>query len=337
MDKRILYELLYALAARGGREKRLFGACAPEAREAFARSAPGRAFPEIWFEIPLSGDPRFDFHALTSRQDLDPEKVCTPGETGGFPEVFRWFAGQGNAVRQLALSWDLKPGEPPSPAIQLLGNRRDPETMAAFLRACGREDGVPQYLAFDARLPDEWYPCYTGVFPGRSGSAVRVECIPKKQMQPVYAKDPELLKKHLTQTGFREFGDTILPRCAVLAAAPFPLEFQFDVDENGCAGPVFSASLRFACPPGKENWPWFDPAGEAGRLMETVAGWKLTDDRWRLLGDLSFVRKMTFGRENAVLYCFPAFIKLRWRAGAPADAKAYLIAGEVPGGSDQAC
>ena len=98
-----------------------------------------------------------------------------------------------------------------------------------------------------------------------------------------------------------------------------------------------SASLRFACPPGKENWPWFDPAGEAGRLMETVASWKLTDDRWRLLGDLSFVRKMTFGRENAVLYCFPAIIKLRWRAGAPADAKAYLIAGEVPGGSDQAC
>jgi len=336
MDKRIRYELLYALAARDGREKALFGTCAPGAREAFARSSPGSAFPEIWFEIPLSGEPRFDFHALTSRKDLDAEKACTPEETGGFPEVFRWFAGQGDAVCQLALSWDLNPGEDPSPAIQLLGSRRDPETMAAFLRACGREEAAAQYMAFDARIPAEWYPCYTGVFPGRPGSAVRVECIPERHLQPVYAKDPELLGRHLAQAGFRDFGDTILPRCAALADTPFLLEFQFDVDGDGCAGPVFSASLRFACPPGKETWPRFDPAGEAGRLMETVAGWGLADDRWRLLGDLSFVRKMILGGESTVLYCFPAFIKLRWRAGEPADAKAYCIAGEVPEGSGQA-
>ena len=46
------------------------------------------------------------------------------------------------------------------------------------------------------------------------------------------------------------------------------------MDENGCAGPVFSASLRFACPPGKENWPWFDPAVEPGgpSCPEAVAG-----------------------------------------------------------------
>lgn len=331
MDKRLCYELLYALAARGGREQALFGACAPGSREAFARSAPGRAFPEIWFEIPMSGEPRFDFHALTARQDLDPEQAFAPEETGGFPEVFRWFANRGDDVRQLALSWDLKPDEPPSPAVQLLAGRRAPETMAAFLRACGREDGAERYLAFDARIPAEWYPCYTGVFPGRPGSAVRVECIPDLRTQSFYAKDPQLLRQHLAQAGFRDFGDTLLPRCAVLAGAPFRLEFQFDVDENGCAGPVFSASLRFAAPPGKEGFPSFDPAGEAGRLMQTVAGWGLADDRWRLLGDLSFIRMMALGGESAVLYCFPAFIKLRWRAGEPADAKAYLIAGEVPG------
>ena len=67
MDKRLRYELLYALAARSGREKALFGTCAPGAREAFDHSSPGRAFPEIWFEIPLSGEPRFDFHAGSRR------------------------------------------------------------------------------------------------------------------------------------------------------------------------------------------------------------------------------------------------------------------------------
>jgi len=31
-------------------------------------------------------------------------------------------------------------------------------------------------------------------------------------------------------------------------------------------------------------------------------------------------------RESVALLCFPAFVKLRWRAGQPLDAKAYLMA-----------
>ena len=47
----MLYEILYALAASGGREQALFGNCAPAARKAFARSCAGNAFPEIWFSM----------------------------------------------------------------------------------------------------------------------------------------------------------------------------------------------------------------------------------------------------------------------------------------------
>ena len=45
-------------------------------------------------------------------------------------------------------------------------------------------------------------------------------------------------------------GDTLVPRCQELASTPFQLEFQFDVDERGCASATFGASLRFAAPPG---------------------------------------------------------------------------------------
>lgn len=65
-----LYDLIYALAARDGRDGRdatLFGRGALAAREAFARGLCGNTFPELWFEMPLAGDAWFDVHMLVSR------------------------------------------------------------------------------------------------------------------------------------------------------------------------------------------------------------------------------------------------------------------------------
>ena len=327
MDNSMLYEILYALAASDGREQALFGACVPASREAFARSGAGSAFPEIWFELPLLGTPRFDLHALVSRDSLDPGKTYSPEKTGGFPEVFRWFARQGENVRQLALSWDLCPGEMPSAAIQLLVSGKAPDPVAGFLKVAGREDAVERYRDFSGRQPAGWFACYYGVFPDRPGSSLRVECIPEAGLQAAYAKDPELLRAHLAQVGIRDFGDTLLPRCRYLAATPFRLEFQFDIGEAGSAGPVLGTSLRFACPPGDGSWRCFDPGREAGKLMDRVCEWGLADSRWRFLGDTMFAQRVTHGEESCLLFCYTAFLKLRWRAGEPMDAKAYLMAG----------
>ena len=61
--------------------------------------------------------------------------------------------------------------------------------------------------------------------------------------------------------------------------------------------------------------------------MDRIREWGLADDRWRLLGDTSFARRVKRGEESCLLFCFTAFVKLRWRAGVPLDAKAYLMAG----------
>ena len=78
MDRMMLYDLIYALAARDGREAALFGSCAPLAREALAHSLAGTGFPELWFELPLAGDPWFDLHALAAREQRQ-KKRCIAG------------------------------------------------------------------------------------------------------------------------------------------------------------------------------------------------------------------------------------------------------------------
>ena len=119
MNSLVLYRIIYALAAANGREKALFGTCAPAAEEAFSRSCPTDDVPELWFELPLLGDPWFDLHALTNRDSVDPSTAFTSQTTGGYPEVCRWCA-QAHGVRHLALSWDVSSGREEDPAIQLL-------------------------------------------------------------------------------------------------------------------------------------------------------------------------------------------------------------------------
>ena len=323
----ILYEILYALAARNGREKALFGDCAGAAREAFAHSRAGDAFPELWFELPLIGDPWFDLHVLAARKDLDPNKEYEAGVTGGYPEVFSWFANQGNLVRQLALSYDVSRGAIDTPAVQLLVSNRNLKVVDDFLTVAGRADAVDAYNIFVQRIPERWFACYTGVFPGRLGDKVRVECIPDKDLQRMYVQDASLLEAHMRQTGLDMPLDTLVPYSSKLADTPFRIEFQFDVLPDGSAAPTVGVSLRFDCPPGSEEWRAFEVDGPAGELMGLVESWGLADGRWRLLADTAFAKQASKGDEAVVGFCYPAFLKVRWCDGEPLDAKAYLIAG----------
>ena len=326
MDRTVIYSLIYALAAAGGREKALFGPHASRAAEAFGRSAPGEAFPELWFELPLSGDPWFDLHALTAAGDLPAGALPAADACGGYPDVFRWFSSAEDA-RQLALSWDLNNGGEPAAAIQLLLSRPNLQTACDFMQAAGKPDAAPAYRAFLRNTPPEWFACYTGIFPSRPGHFLRVECIPTRKLQQAYAQDPSLLARHLGRLGLAQAEESILPWCRMLASAPFQLEFQFDVREDGSPGATFSASLRFAMVEDQSGYLPFRVNGPAGSLMEEIERQGLADGRWRLLEGTAFSQKLSFRGESCLLYCAPVFVKLRWREGRPLDAKAYLIAG----------
>ncbi len=329
MDERLMhYQLIYALAARNGRSETLFGSSEGAAFEAFAHSLASSAFPELWFELPLLGEPWFDLHALTARSDLSPNMKFSPQQTGGCPEAFQWFAAQDRGVRQLALSWDTSTGNSSTPAVQLLASESDPSITQGFLQAVGKLDAANSYLEFRKRLPQSWFPCYAGVFPQRPGHHLRVECIPNQMRQRAYARDATLLEADLRQVGLLELGDTIVERCQALASTPFRFEFQFDVQPDGSAGATLGASVRFAAPTAKETHESFEVDGSAGVLMQRAEEWGLVDERWRALSETAFAMRVSRRGTNTHLYCFPAFLKLRWRNGNPLDAKAYLMAGQ---------
>ena len=73
------YDAIYALAAEGELQAALFGDCQPLAREAFRRSSlAGGAFPIVWFELPLFGNPRFDLHVAHGRGTIEGNPTFAP-------------------------------------------------------------------------------------------------------------------------------------------------------------------------------------------------------------------------------------------------------------------
>ena len=327
MDHRKIYSIIYALAALDGREATLFGNCGPYAEEAFSRSLAGEAFPEIWFEIPLAGEPWLDFHSLVSYEDIAGTNAAFSGQGGVYADAIAWFAAQRpRAVRQLALSYDTHTGDIEYPAVQVLVTGRDPSVPLGFLEAVGRQDATESFRTFASTMPNEWFACYVGAFPRRQGAGappwVRVECIVGDVLQQAYVDDPATLREHLARVGIETIDEDALSNILMLASSPFPLEFQFNIGPEGKALPVVSASVRF------DAKDWADEArcGAIADLMRDVQGTGLVDSRWMSLAGTVFSKSLSRDDESVTFSCFPAFLKLRWREGKPSDAKAYLIA-----------
>ena len=69
-----LFDVLYDLAARNGREEALFGYDVLLARLAFERMLIGSDFPRLYLEFPLFGAPGFD--VLAGYDNIEPGVLC---------------------------------------------------------------------------------------------------------------------------------------------------------------------------------------------------------------------------------------------------------------------
>ncbi len=319
---------MYVLMSADGRRDALFGGDFKLASEAFARSLAGKDFPEVWFELPLAGEPWHDFHSLVSYDDVAGRKVSYAGHAGVYDDALAWFAAQTlneSAAHKLALSYDTSRGDVESPAVQLLRNMNDPGLPVDFLNAVGRTDLRDNYLAFAMRMPSDWYDCYVGVFPGREGAEcdpwLRVECMQGMSTQRTYANDPDRLRADLESIGMADVSEEAIAGTQLLARSPFSLEMQFNIGADGIARPTLSSCVRF------EPRDWADPERRERvyELLGEVQRLGMADNRWKLLLEASFKKRVKKDDETVFLTCYAPGLKLRWRDGQAPDAKVYLI------------
>ena len=327
-DATMLYETLYRLASKdSGRD--LFGTNAPLAQEAFQRASAGMSMPIVWFEIPLSGSPRFDLHVAHGNAELHEHAPFASDAMDGHGDLLNWYASKPREGDGLALAYDVGNDRIDAPAVHVNVNAANSFDIAGFFAHVGRPEAAALYDGFAKRFPQGWRIWYFGVHPGRSGAPVRIDCFVDESLKRMYAAEPAKLEEDLRKVGFVVEGSTARCVGAEVAASPFGMELQFDVLSGGALGQTVGISARFPLVPASAAHPLWEPAGDAAQLMEFAEDSNIADARWRHIPDVMFSMAVRDGGVSRALYCIPVFAKFRVCADEFLDAKIYLQAGAV--------
>ena len=324
----ILYETLYRLASKDA-EGDLFGTSAPLAQEAFRRASAGASMPTVWFEVPLSGSPRFDLHVAHGNADLHEHAPFAPDAMDGYGELLNWYASEPRDGGGLALAYDVGDGRIDAPAVHVNVNAAEAFDIEGFFVCVGRPEATALYRDFAKRLPQGWRIWYFGVHPGRSGAPVRVDCFVDESLKRAYAAEPAKLEDDLREAGFAVEGPAVRRVGAEVAASPFGMELQFDVLSDGMLGQTVGISARFPFVAASTARLLWESAGSAAQLMEFAVDSRVADARWRLVRDAMFSTAVRDGNIVRALYCVPVFAKFRVGADKLLDAKIYLQAHAV--------
>lgn len=347
-----IFDIICSHAARHGRDEKLFGKNFPVAREAIARSLAGTHFSEIWFEVPLLGEPRFDLHVCLSDETIKARKTLPVDLIDGdFNAAFELYADKKKyGGYGFALAFDISEGKTKSHALHLLDTAPFCD-VDKFFEAVGSRKAGEHFLNFVERAPKAWHVWYYGLLTARADKPLRIDFLVSRAVKEAYAQDISLLARHLKDVGFSAVSDTFLARTKEIAAMPFVMELQFDVLPDGSTGSTIGTSFSFGkFPKERKEIPADDIAahmensqvvncnisaaelkkdfsqGEVASLMEKIQSWGLADERWQLLPEATFTKGLSLGAVSLEIVNRPRFMKLRYKEGKPFDAKVYFQA-----------
>jgi hypothetical protein len=327
-DAMMLYETLYRLASKDvGCD--LFGTNAPLAQEAFRRASAGASMPIVWFEVPLSGQPRFDLHVAHGNADLHEHAPFASNAMDGHGALLNWYASEPREGGGLALAYDAGDGRIDTPAVHANVNAARAFDVEGFFSHVGRPEATAHYYSFAKQLPQGWHIWYFGVHPGRSGTPDRVDCFVDKSLKRTYAAEPTKLEGDLQKAGFAAEGSAARCVSTKVAASPFGMELQFDILPDGMLGQTMGVSARFPLAAASAARLLWEPDGGASQLMELAENARIADARWRRVRDIMFTTAVQDGNVSQALYCVPVFAKFRVCTDKLLDAKVYLQAGAV--------
>lgn len=305
----------------------LFGEGPERAMEAYECFLAGDSFPNIGIEFPLLGSPTHDVLVGPYKGGVMPGDVLAATDLQVAQAALEWMASwQGELPVDLFFELDATNPESRQAAI-LCKHSGQLRAAEEFLELVGASQMIADYLAFDARLPQDWQNSYAGIFPGRAGAGVRTELFLGDTARELAADDPSYLRACFDQVGFSAYDSAMLSNLAhLIAIGPMP-SFQFDILPGGVVGETFSAAFFFEdLHTGFKKG--FEPGGDIARICEAYEQMGIADDRWRLVEEASFAMA-TFGVDDeghAFIVRFasiPCCAKIKWKSAKPCAAKFY--------------
>ena len=331
MDKpsqMMAFDALYTIASDGGREEALFGNSIELARGAYERTLIGDGYPSAYLEFPLLGEPCFDL--LSVHGEVSPEAQFAPDAGFGYQAMFDWYSGVRAEDDNLScgIELDTSVGETERAGVYLQYRKR-PELVVPFLESVGEGTRADSYLITLDRMPEGWPPAYVGLFPGRSGTPLRIGGYLGPEVQAACAADPAFLANQFDRIGFSAYDDEMLSQCTEFLTLAPSVDFQFDIMPDGSLSDTFGLSLSFNETKPRQARECMED-GYGARICRTLQEWGLADDRWKLIAEAAFARHVPFDRDDGTqgrfaLCCLFNYAKVKFSNAKARPAKFYLI------------
>ena len=314
-----LFSALYGILAAQGREAALFGDARQGACEFFDRSLVLGAFPVLYFEFPLLGEPYLDMLAIYEQVPANPRFARGGGY--GYQEAFDWY-GNLDADQRAAIGIELDLSQGVTEQAGLYFQQRgELALLREFLATVGQEWRSDAYLRMRQRMPRGWNAAYVGLFPAREGTPTRLGGYLSKPVHRLCSEDPSFLAARFDDMGFSAYDRPMLEWCASLMSLVPGIDFQFDLDPDGNLLDTFGLSLSFGrCGLGEVRECFSH--GYGARVMEMLQGWGLADERWELIPEMPFARGITFERPDGSKGKLAMFVRLNY-------AKVKFVEGQV--------
>ena len=328
-DKRtVAFETIYQLAAeRAG--SGLLADISEKAKDIFRKSLIGEAYPLFGFEVPLLGKAGFDLHVYYDQGQIRPDEGFTDGCGFGMQDFFDWFFGNEVGGVGIGFAHDLQ-GSTLATGVYVNINHKPLRDLHGFFTSIGRPAAYEWTQELMDHIPDGWRPWYIGSFFGRTGAPVRVGSFVDEARQKLYAASSRAIAEDLACAGFHAVDDEMLEHLAKLAALPFQLDFQIDVNESGVLdtlGVSLTLNMRSADSVRKA----FSVGADAARTLELMEDWGITDARWHQIPKASMSQILPYADDKGgsgamILACLPVFVKAKWHASKlQQSAKVYFI------------
>ena len=273
------FRVLLLQAADEGRGDVLFGESLHRARSALLPFMVGKAFPNVYLEHPLIGEPFLDVTVLLG--ELEPGTRIDSKAAEGTEALLDWYAEVRSQHKNISCGYELdtKEASLPNAAVHFQP-RANTDLVQPFFEAIGEPERAQLYLDLAQRMPEEWQLSFFGLFRGRPGSPLRVCGYHSFDDAKACAHDLTRVASVFDDLGFSAYNETMLKQVSELyAMVPGETDFQFDVYPDGSLGSTFAIDIQFKIERPEMVQASFKD-GRGARVMSLLEKWGIADDRW---------------------------------------------------------
>ena len=324
------FQVLLLQAADEGRGDILFGESFSRARNSLLPFMVGKAFPNVYFEHPLIGEPFLDVTVLLG--ELEPNTRIASEAATGTEALLDWYAKVRPEYSDVSCGFELdtKEADLPKAAVHFQP-RKHKNLVRPFFEAIGEPERAQLYLDLAERMPEGWPLSFFGLFRGRPGSPLRICGYHSVDDAHAYADGPAHIASVFDELGFSAYNDVMLEQVSELfATVPGATDFQLDVYPDGSLGSTFAIDMQFKIERPEMVRASFKD-GRGARVMNLLKKWGIADERWSLSADAAFARALPVELDDGTIgrYAFtlmPQWAKVRWCDGVLQPSKLYMLA-----------